>query len=537
MNDELAPKVPGVAIHTLTDEQSSHLIVADGRSVLIDCHSPRVKDWIRRQQLPMPELILHTHVQPEHCRETATFPKARILVHKELRELAADQIGYEDATKTTWKNPQNWPVTLGREKYGIGGAVTVLPPEEPLKVADTFTVGDRITWQSHEFEVIDLPGHSRHHVGFVLHQPAGDPLCVFTGDLFCDGALVVNVYDLESAYSATLLPELPNVLRNLASRPAQLYLPATGPVMHDGPDQARRLADKIDVYEEALTWTSGTYEPAPKPEGDSIGRYCRRAEGVCQLANGGGNCIMFIDDQGRGLMVDPGPCDFGSKTTEQDFIADLERFENDCGLRNVEVALLTHFHGDHFDMMPLLRERYPTCRVAAWDLVARVVQAPHEYPYACRMPWYDVGFDAIKVDHILTEKTPYYWNDIEISSCHLPGHCYAHAAYFLTFGGQRIALTGDTIQSHGDSVSVEYIIANHSVPDENDGILKAYRTMVTHEVDINIGGHGSHFVGCNAMYEESLRRIEHALPLLEALVPDGDIPRAFLRPWLVRQTT
>ena len=77
MNDELTAKVPGVEIHTLTDEQSSHLVVADGRSVLIDCHSPRVKDWIRRQQLPMPELILHTHVQPEHCREAATFPKAR----------------------------------------------------------------------------------------------------------------------------------------------------------------------------------------------------------------------------------------------------------------------------------------------------------------------------------------------------------------------------------------------------------------------------------------------------------------------------
>jgi hypothetical protein len=39
------------------------------------------------------------------------------------------------------------------------------------------------------------------------------------------------------------------------------------------------------------------------------------------------------------------------------------------------------------------------------------------------------------------------------------------------------------------------------------------------------------------MYEESLRRIEHALPLLEALVPDGDIPQAFLRPGLAGRKT
>ena len=87
MTDELAPKVPRVEIHTLTDEQSSHLIVADGASVLIDCHSPRVKAWIRRQRLPMPELILHTHVQPEHCREAATFPKARIRVISHLQSM------------------------------------------------------------------------------------------------------------------------------------------------------------------------------------------------------------------------------------------------------------------------------------------------------------------------------------------------------------------------------------------------------------------------------------------------------------------
>lgn len=520
--------VPNVRVFSLLGEATSHLVVRNGRSLLIDCHSAQMARWLGRRGLPSPDLILHTHVQPEHCREADQFPVARILVHDELRPLASDRAAYEAAAHTVWDNPADWMNTLGREKYGVAGSITVFPPEVPLKVDRTFHEGARIAWQDLVFEVIPLPGHSRHHVGFVLELD-GRQLAVFIGDLFRHPAKLVNVYDLECNYGGTAIASLPAVLRELARRPVQRYFPATGHVIENGPAQALELAGAIDAYQEALKWRSGDFKPAPQSEYPRVGRYIQLHKGIYQLDNFG-NCILLIDDQGRGLMFDPGPCDFESPTRLADFHHDLDLFERECGLKTIDLTLVTHIHGDHYDLVPELRKRYPGCRVGAWDLVARVMEAPWDYPYPALLPWYNLGFDHVAVDDVLSGEKPYDWHGVAIRSIHLPGHCYCHAAYLLTFNGLRLAITGDTIQSRGEAGGLDFIISNHSVPDGNSGILKTYRQMVREPVDLNLGGHGSHFVECQAHYAESLRRIEYALPYFRRLVPDGSLEAALVRP-------
>jgi glyoxylase-like metal-dependent hydrolase (beta-lactamase superfamily II) len=135
---------------------------------------------------------------------------------------------------------------------------------------------------------------------------------------------------------------------------------------------------------------------------------------------------------------------------------------------------------------------------------------------------------------VLSEDTPYAWHDVSIRSLHLPGHCYCHAAYLLTFNGLRLAITGDTIQSRGEADGLGFTVSNHSIPAERSGILKTFRQLVAGQVDLNLGGHGSHFVECAAHYAESLQRIQHALPYLSRLVPGGDLDAALFRPNLPR---
>ncbi len=519
---------PDLKLYSLLGETTSHLIVRNGRGVLVNCHSPRLGRWLDRRGLPSPELILHTHVQPEHCREAAHFPAARILVHEELLELASDRRAYEKTAHTVWDNPADWPVTMGREKYGVAGSITAFPPELPLKVSGTFCEGERIVWQDLVFEVISLPGHGRAHVGFVLELD-GQPLAIFTGDLLCDQAKLVNLYDLEINYGGSALSTLPAILRALAERPVSCYCPATGSVLMDGPVQARALADSIEAFQQAQGWVSGQFQPSPQPDYPKLGRYRQLHRGIYQIDNFG-NCILLIDDQGRGLMFDPGPCDFESPTRIAAFHSDLDLFERECGLKTIDMTLVTHIHGDHYDMAPELQKRYPGCRVGAWDLVARVMEAPWDYPYPALLPWYNLGHDFVRVDDRLSEDALFLWHDIAIRSLHLPGHCYCHAAYRLVFNGLQLAITGDTIQSRGGADGLSFFCANHSVPDEQGGILKTYRTMCNETVDLNLGGHGSHFTGCAAMYAESLRRIEHAQPYLRRLVPGGDLQAACLRP-------
>ncbi|MCX5661902.1 MAG: hypothetical protein NTW19_19665 [Planctomycetota bacterium] len=77
-------------------------------------------------------------------------------------------------------------------------------------------------------------------------------------------------------------------------------------------------------------------------------------------------------------------------------------------------------------------------------------------------------------------------------------------------------------------------IGNDCVPGDRRGSLLAYRNLLAHNIDFNISGHGSHFARPRPLYAESIRRIEHALPFLKALVPEGDLDRACFRPWFPR---
>ena len=92
-------------------------------------------------------------------------------------------------------------------------------------------------------------------------------------------------------------------------------------------------------------------------------------------------------------------------------------------------------------MVPVLRERDPDCRVATLDLVAQVIRAPRNYPYAALLPWYNLGLEQVPVDIVLRERSVFDWHGVAIKTIHLPGHCYCHAGFLLTFNGLRLAIT------------------------------------------------------------------------------------------------
>jgi hypothetical protein len=93
-----------------------------------------------------------------------------------------------------------------------------------------------------------------------------------------------------------------------------------------------------------------------------------------------------------------------------------------------------------------------------------------------------------------------------------------------------VACTGDVIQQWGDALSLQWAMCNDSPAGTDDGIIFTLRQMSERQVDINLGGHGSRFTNCAELYRESLARCRQALPVLSALVPNGDLTRASRRP-------
>ena len=518
-----------VVVYSFVDQETSHLVVRNDHSLLIDCHRPDLRKLLQEAQLPLPELILHTHVQPEHCREADTFPDSVVRVPAGEEALAGDPQAYRDMIATVWEDPLDWPDSLGEEPYGVAGCTLYWPPEVPLSISEALNPGERIQWLDLTLEILHLPCHGKYSLGFLLRKE-DRPLAFFSGDLFRHPGVLVNIYNMQFNYHQTFLASTPDLLRQVAGLGVEAFFPATGPVIPNGPQQACELADKIDAFLQSLTWQSDEFAAIPAPEFPTCGRFNRIAENIYQV-NTGGNTVVLIDHEGRGLAVDPGPCDYESRMQErvQKQNEDFDALERECGLKTIDRILITHFHGDHVDLIPGLLDRYPNARVATLDIVADVVSAPHDYPYSCRLPWYNLGFDTVPIHDRLSLDEPCTWNDIRIDVIHQPGHCYVHAGYVLEFNGARIAITGDTIQNCGAASTVEHIISNHSAPGKQ-GNLAAFENVNQFEIDLNIGGHGSNFRPANALYQESISRIRHAMPCLRAIVPDSDIEKAFIPP-------
>lgn len=526
---------PTTTLHAFTVDESSYLLVHAGHSLLIECHSPRLSKALAYRNLPPPELILHTHVQPEHCQEGDSFPEATIRVPAGLETLASDPVTWQREAYTVWEDPMDWGNTLGAEKWGVAGCITMRPPPVPLRLGPSLRAGERFAWHGLTIEALSLPAHGGLHALGLLVREGDRPLVLFPGDLLRHPAHLVNCYDLERKYGGTCLAEVPALLRQVAGLGVTLFAPATGPLLLDGPAAALALAERIDAYLGALKWRSGLFTPETYPPCPTkVGRFHRLEDGVYQFQDYG-NTILLIDRDGHGLMVDPGPCDYDLPMAQRqaNFHADLDALEREAGLKTIDLVLITHHHGDHYDLTPVPVARYGA-KVAAWDLVARVVKAPWDFPYCCTLPWYNLGFEHVAVDHTLALGQPFYWHDCRIDCVHLPGHSYCHAGYLIDFEGRRIACTGDTIQDRGDAPTLGFIMGNHSVPGTAEGMLAAYRAMVQHDVHLNLGGHGSRFRNCRALYTEAVRRMEHVTPYLQALFPQGDFARAFRRPGFPR---
>ena len=518
-----------VAVYSFVDQETSHLIVRNDHSLLVDCHRRDLWRLLQEAQLPPPELILHTHVQPEHCREADTFPDAVIRVPAGEEALAGNPQAYREMIATVWEDPPDWQNSLGEEPYGVAGCTLYWPPEFPLSISAGLKPGERIQWLDLTLEILQLPCHGKYSLGFLLRKE-DRPLAFFGGDLFRHPGVLVNVYNMQFNYHQTFLTSTPELLRQVAGLGVETFFPATGPLIPNGPQQACELADKIDAFLQSLTWQSDAFTELPVPEFPACGRFNRIAENIYQV-NTGGNTIVLVDDEGRGLAVDPGPCDYESGMQErvEKQNEDFDALERECGLKTIDRILITHFHGDHVDLIPGLLDRYPNARVATLDIVADVVSAPHDYPYSCRLPWYNLGFDTVPIHDRLSLDEPYTWNDIRIDVIHQPGHCYVHAGYVLEFNGMRIAITGDTIKNHGAASTIVPRIPNHSAPGKQ-GHQAALENVNQFDIDLNIGGHGANFRHANSLYQESIRRIQHATPYLRAIVPDSDIEKAFIPP-------
>ena len=150
-----------------------------------------------------------------------------------------------------------------------------------------------------------------------------------------------------------------------------------------------------------------------------VGPYREVTPGIVQNTTDG-NVVLFIDEAGRGLLIDPDPCIWIQwEEACRGVHAELDLCEREFGLKRVEIVLITHYHGDHAEYAGLLRERYGA-QVAATPDVAVLLERPKDYRYPFTIDWYNVPPDHIDVDRRLPYDETLMWNDVPVTPIHTP---------------------------------------------------------------------------------------------------------------------
>jgi glyoxylase-like metal-dependent hydrolase (beta-lactamase superfamily II) len=512
---------------------TSHLIVTGKTSTLINCHDITLPAQIARLNLPQPSLLLATHIDSPLNLQGIAYPHTPCRIPAPLLPLALDPAATLLSIKTsTWDMTQDWSKTMGREPWGVAGSRKYDPPAHPIPAATPISPGQSIHLDPQtpqiQLQAFSLPFHGPHSLGYKLtHQ--GQTLALFAGAALQSPGKLVQVFTFESTYGFIRFKEISQMLGQLAAQNCDLTFCSQGPALPNTQSAIQSLQSAIHEFLAASTWRPPWFQTHRQEDGPEISGYHLRAPGVYQ-AKKHANTILLIHN-GCGLIIDPGPCDFENPHRLQSFHKNLDHLHSHTPLRTIDTILLTHFHGDHLDLTPEIKSRYPAARACAWAPVAHVIQNPQLYPYACQLPWYGLPHITTPIDHAITTEQPLIWHGHPITPVYTPGHAKAHAAYIIDFAGHRIAITGDSIQTNGELAGIQCIPCNDSVLGGDSSIDISYKNLLNRGITLNLGGHGSWFTNCDYHYRAALERIQGAIPKLRVLLPENGLEQAFRPRW------
>ena len=208
---------------------ASHLVVDDGHAVFVDTGAapahPRLMQALTEVGLAPDQVdyVFLTHVHLDHAGGAGqlmrALPRARAVLHPRGAPHMVDPAKLIAGTVAVYGD------TMYRELYG---EIVPVAAERMILAND----GDRIALGSRTFELLDTPGHARHH--YCAHDLDHDD--IFSGDTFG-----ISYRDFDTAAGAFIFPTTTpvqfdpaalhsSVDRLMARRPRRMVLTHFGPV-------------------------------------------------------------------------------------------------------------------------------------------------------------------------------------------------------------------------------------------------------------------------------------------------------------------
>jgi glyoxylase-like metal-dependent hydrolase (beta-lactamase superfamily II) len=390
-----------------------------------------------------------------------------------------------------------------RETYIIYDNVWDLyTPIEPIPVDQWLKDWETVSIGGLSFRVIPTPGVTLGAVS--LECELEEKKVVFCGEVIHSPGKIARIAPLQYNYND--LPGALNVfysLRMLNDIDIDILAPSLGvPMMND---EKHTVIDALAALEENIRFAvSGRPEYKPYFESLDADPLIKVSNHIYQSRFGGASTWFILSDSGKILSIDYGyhilhSCgsSYPYPRNRRSILHGLDGLKKHFNIEGIDVVLVSHFHDDHVNGIPLLQRLYGT-RCWAGENFAQILADPMSYNFPCTWP------EPISVEP-RPLGVPIKWEEYTFSLFPMSGHTRWGTLIEFKADGMRIVATGDQyfFQNFGEPEKVP-IMHNHVYRNGAllESITESNNLVFDIKPDLILPGHGNAYRTNDAFYEK-----------------------------------
>lgn len=214
-------------------------------------------------------------------------------------------------------------------------------------------------------------------------------------------------------------------------------LSSTGADPIEDPEPALR---KLDVHlRAALAPRPDTRESVEAATNDVLDRV---TEHVYQSRYGEASTYFLISENGKALAIDYGyrgvighGGGYPFPRNRRPLLHGVEALKRDHGIEGIDAVLVTHFHDDHVNGIPMLQRLYGT-RCYAGANFADMLARPDRYAFPCTWP------EPIDVESVPLDSS-FAWEEYRFRLHAISGHTRFSTLVEFEVDGKLVVATGD----------------------------------------------------------------------------------------------
>jgi glyoxylase-like metal-dependent hydrolase (beta-lactamase superfamily II) len=222
------------------------------------------------------------------------------------------------------------------------------------------------------------------------------------------------------------------------------------------------------------------------------------------------NFCLILADSGRALAVDCGL--FDEKFLDESIGVMKERL----GLKQIDVMIPTHMHGDHFLQGPHLRKKWGT-QLWALDRMQPMCEHPERFDYCAPIQAYGQMFEgapieSVKFDRLFKDGESFDWEGFKFTIDWMPGQTEFALAVQGMIDGRKVVFTGDNMFGDPENprhTGHECVVAHNSAVLE-EGYIYGAEYLSRLKPDLIMGGH-SYVMNHPAAFVERYRTWAYAM--------------------------